>query len=305
MTSEIVPYAGWQRNLRIANDDTELIVTLDVGPRILSYRTGDGANVFKTFEEELGGSGEDRWLSRGGHRLWTAPEDEIATYHQDNFPVSHHEESGGWSFVSNQSEPISIRKELNVRLESTGSAVSVGHLVTNEGSRPLRLATWGLSVMDAGGMAIIPQPPLGEHPRDLLPNRGIVVWPYSDLTDIRFTLGRRFILLQQTEEGTPFKIGLIHRENWVAYLVGETLFLKTIELLPATEYPDGGCNFEMFTNKDMLELESLGPLQLVEPGASVGHTEHWRLFSGIEAAEITSEDALMEWIKPYIDQVIR
>ena len=45
-------------NLRLRNNHAELIITLDVGPRVISYRTTDGANVFKTFEKQLGGTGE-------------------------------------------------------------------------------------------------------------------------------------------------------------------------------------------------------------------------------------------------------
>ena len=43
---------------RISNGDAELIVTLDVGPRIISYKLKGGKNVFKNFEEQMGKSGE-------------------------------------------------------------------------------------------------------------------------------------------------------------------------------------------------------------------------------------------------------
>ena len=33
----------------------------------------------------------------------------------------------------------------------------------------------------------------------------------------------------------------------------------------------------MFTNQNMLEIETLGPLRLVEPGATVEHIEKWSL----------------------------
>ena len=55
---EKVEYRGWKNNLRLANGDVELIVTLDVGPRILSYRLADGKNVFKEYDAQLGKAGE-------------------------------------------------------------------------------------------------------------------------------------------------------------------------------------------------------------------------------------------------------
>ena len=36
-----IPYAGWKRNLRIQGKTTELIITLEVGPRIIRYAFHD------------------------------------------------------------------------------------------------------------------------------------------------------------------------------------------------------------------------------------------------------------------------
>src|SRR5262249_61656177 len=73
LTVEKTDYQGWKNNLRLANGDVELIVTLDVGPRIISYRLADGKNVFKEYVRQLGKSGEKDWQIRGGHRAWVGP----------------------------------------------------------------------------------------------------------------------------------------------------------------------------------------------------------------------------------------
>src|SRR5581483_8622355 len=83
---ELVEYGGWKNNLKIGNGTVELIVTLDVGPRVISYKPAAGANVFHEAANELGKSGEPKWVARGGHRLWTAPEDLTRTYAPDNGP---------------------------------------------------------------------------------------------------------------------------------------------------------------------------------------------------------------------------
>src|SRR5437870_11070511 len=89
VTVEKIEYKGWKNNLRLSNGDAELVVTLDVGPRIISYQLAGGKNVFKEYEEQLGQSGEADWQIRGGHRLWLAPEDLARTYAPDNGPVKH------------------------------------------------------------------------------------------------------------------------------------------------------------------------------------------------------------------------
>ena len=72
MVVEKTEYAGWKNNLRISNGEAELIATLDVGPRIISYRLTSGKNVFKEYADQLGKAGESEWMIRGGHRLWAA-----------------------------------------------------------------------------------------------------------------------------------------------------------------------------------------------------------------------------------------
>ena len=67
----------------------------------------------------------------------------------------------------------------------------------------------------------------------------------------------------------------------VGYLNGGTLFVKRFGLEPGKAYPDHGCNFETFTNEDMLECESLGPLVDLAPGQQVEHVEHWDLIGGV------------------------
>src|SRR6266853_2158758 len=86
---DIVEYRGWKNNLRLANGDAELIVTLDVGPRVIRYSLPGGVNVFKNYDSHLGGAGEAEWQLRGGHRFWLAPEDLTRTYFPDNRPVKH------------------------------------------------------------------------------------------------------------------------------------------------------------------------------------------------------------------------
>src|SRR3954463_11989196 len=82
-----VSWGGWPNCYRMSNGEVELLVTSDVGPRIVSYRVPDGINLFKIYDQELGKSGEATWQFRGGHRLWIAPEQPALTHAPDNSPV--------------------------------------------------------------------------------------------------------------------------------------------------------------------------------------------------------------------------
>ena len=300
MAVDYISFGGWRNNVRIANEQAELIVTLDVGPRVISYRTAGGENVFKTFDAQLGGTGEVEWKSRGGHRFWLAPEDPVLSYLTDNAPVQHRVISDFEIEVENApSDQLPVRKVMRVALDANSTRVTVSHRAENDGDTPFTAATWGLSVMAPGGIEIIPLPPLGEHPRDLLPTRNVVLWAFTDMADARWRWGRRFITLRQADAG-PTKLGLAHRERWIAYHRGDSLFLKTIEHTSGATYPDIGCNFETFTNEEMLEVEALGPLMELAPGAATSHTEQWQLYGEVTAPPAADDDRLASWIAPWL-----
>jgi hypothetical protein len=78
--------------------------------------------------------------------------------------------------------------------------------------------------------------------------------------------------------------------GWAAFCNSETVFLKRFAWQPKAVYADLGCNLEVYTSGDMLELESLGPLTRVVPGASVEHLEKWYLF----AAKVPEDEPSIE-----------
>jgi hypothetical protein len=294
VTVEKVGFQGWKNNLRLSNGDAELIVTLDVGPRILSYRLAGGKNVFKLYDDQLGKTGEKDWQIRGGHRLWVGPEDLRRTYALDNSPVQYKEQGPHVRFMGGPDTEFGIQKEIDVELASTGSRVTVTHRISNIGEAATTLAPWALSVMAPGGVEIIPLPPKRPHPgppknarspKDYAPNLLLSVWPFTDFKDSRWTFGSKYITLRQDAKKGPTKLGLAHQMGWVGYLNGGTLFLKRIGYEEGKTYPDQGCNFETFTNEDMLEVESLGPLVKLPSGKTVELTEHWELIGNVQDFE--------------------
>jgi hypothetical protein len=278
---DIVPFNGWKNNVRLSNGATELIATLDVGPRILSYSMVGGSNPLNVYADQGGATGEDVWRNRGGHRLWMAPEDRATTYFPDNAPVALERVNDLCIRLTPAPEtPVGIQKQIEITLAPTGTKATLTHRLTClAGAKPITLAPWALTVMAAGGVAIMPQPPLGEHPRDLLPNRTWILWPYSDLTDPRWSLGSDFVLLRQEPDcpRSPTKIGMALEAGVCGYLHNGVLFIKRFPFDPRAASPDKGCNFEAFTNVRMLEVESLAPLVTLQPGQTAEHIEHWEL----------------------------
>jgi hypothetical protein len=62
------------------------------------------------------------------------------------------------------------------------------------------------------------------------------------------------------------------------------LFIKRVQADPAKVYPDFGCSFETFTNADMLEIETLGPITKLVRDASIEYVERWSLEKNVRIA---------------------
>jgi hypothetical protein len=147
--------------------------------------------------------------------------------------------------------------------------------------------------MRPDGVALIPQEPYRPHPDALLPVRRVALWAYTDMSDPRLHWGRRLIRVRQDLRApAPLKIGVSSTLGWMAYWLGETLFVKRHAYEPTAEYPDMGCNTEVFTNADMLELETLSPLATLPPDGALEHTEQWSLHRVGACGD--DEDALLE-----------
>lgn len=297
---ERVEYRGWKNNLRIANGSFELIVTLDVGPRVIAYRKQGGFNVMKNYDEMMGGTGEAEWQIRGGHRFWLAPEDLTRTYFPDNNPVSSVELTPlSARFVPPPERQYGVQKEMELTLSETGSKIEVKLMVTNIGNEPTELAPWGPTVMAPGGIEILPLPPKFNHPghptrakspADFAPTLKIIPWQYFDFTDSRWTFGSRYIFLRQDKTKGPTKIGLGHPVPYVAYWNQGTLFVKRFTHVEGANYPDLGTSYQTFSNEDMLEMETVGVLTTLWPSQQASLVETWELFTDIPEIR-TEEDA--------------
>lgn len=301
MKIETVAYGGWSECLRLSNDEIELVITLQVGPRVIRFGFVGGQNEFAEYPEQMGLTGGEEYRAYGGHRLWIAPEVVERTKHPDNLPVEWTQEGEGVRVTAPVEERTGIQKSIYFWLNPERNHVHLIHRITNHNIWPVRLAPWALSVMAPGGRAIVPQEPYRPHPDFLLPVRPLVLWGYTDMSDPRWRWGKRYIqLYQDAAATTPQKFGALNTLGWAAYHNGDRLFLKRFPYDPGAEYPDFGCNCEFFTNPRMLEVESVGGMVTLQPGESVTHDEHWYLWRGISLGE--SEEDIEQALQPLLAQ---
>lgn len=273
-----IAYGDYGRGIKLTNGTIDLIVTLDVGPRIISFGFTGGKNEF--YEEFSGNFNNNQWKVIGGHRLWHSPEDARRTYIPDNQPLNWGQIKNGVTISQQTEDWTQIKKDLHITLDPEKNTVEIIHKLTNKNAWPVKLSAWGISVMSPGGKQIIPQP---VKDTGLLPNRLISLWPYTKMNDPRVTWGDKYIiLLQNPDIKQPFKIGLPNEDGWAAYFNHNNLFIKRYNHQPAASYPDFGASYESYTNNLVMEMETLSPLTLLAFEETISHTEKWELYPGVE-----------------------
>jgi hypothetical protein len=273
-----ISYRGWSNCYSLWNETIEMTLTADVGPRVLRFGF-IGQNELVEFPDQLGRTGGDEFRLYGGHRLWHAPESVPRTYYPDNAPVEVERIAEGVRLRPPVETTTGVQKEMEIRLSPTAPSVRILHRLFNRGAWPAELSAWALTAMAPGGTAVIPLPPRGRHPDDLRPSSLLAVWPYTDFSDPRWTLGRRYLLLRQDRQRPlPQKLGAAVPDGWVAHVRDGRLFVKSFVPVHGAAYPDFGSAAEVFADGAMLELETLGPITRVEPGGMVEHVERWDLW---------------------------
>lgn len=284
ITVKTIEYSTFGKCLEISNGIVKVVATVDIGPRIINYSFVDGENIF--FEDtrqeiantnpaiEVFGKGCE-FRIRGGHRLWTSPEAMPRTYYPDNEPISYEITDNGVILVPPQQRWTQLQLKMQIELSEDSTDVTVNHFVTNKNAFEIEQAVWSLSVASQGGLEVIPQP---TENTGLLSNRQIALWSYTHLSDERAYWSDKYIYINQNPTiENPYKLGIRLTNPTVFYFNHGDLFIKRFDSNPDGVYPDGGMNYETYTNHKILEIESLGELKNIAPDQTITHKEYWSL----------------------------
>ena len=261
----------------LENGSLKLLVTRSVGPRILSFGFKDGENLFAELPEVvIDTPGSEVFHFYGGHRFWHAPEEPKRTYLPDDSPVDIVPLENG-STVTQPVEPqTGLQKTLEIRLSGESAQVVITHRLTNHGLWSVTCAPWAITQLKTGGMAILPL----SRMEGRLPDRNVVLWPYSTFKDERLELHDDLVLVHGRWTGTPCKIGTLTTKGWMAYALESVLFVKHFSAHTDGSFPDRSCNVETYVGETFIELETLGTLTELSPGDSMTHEETWELTAG-------------------------
>ncbi len=258
--------------LRIVEGPIEILVAESAGPRILGFRLLHGPQLFASLPGlQLDVPGHEPFSLHGGHRLWVAPETPAVSYAPDDHPVAIASDARGVSVLA----PIDAAGvEKSISLVVRGTAVVVDHTIVNAGNAPMTIAPWAITQLAPGGTGLIPLG--GRLDDEYRADRSIVTWPYTRWDDPLMTIADHHIVVEAARTD-PLKIGTALRREWLGYRLDGHLFVKRAAYPSGLPLADLGATGQCYCNHAFLELETLGPLATVPPGAAVHHREIWEI----------------------------
>jgi hypothetical protein len=272
-------YGGWENCIRLYNDEVELIVTTDVGPRIIRFGFIGGKNMFGEFENQIGKKGGNEYKVYGGTRIWHGPEANPRCYFPDNESVKYKYDENSLILQQALETTTGMQKEIKISIDSNKNQVSLTYIIHNKNLWDIEFSPWVLSIMNLGGRGIIPQEPFQAWEERLTPVRPLVLWGYTTMDDPRWKWSSKYIQLKHDPKSkTRQKIGVLNTMGWAAYYLDGELFLKRYKYNPDANYTDFGVNTEVYSYFDNFELETIGEFRKVPAGGYAEHKENWYLF---------------------------
>jgi len=227
------------------------------------------------------------------------------SYAPDNDPVECELVPAGIA-LRKKADQTGIEKRITVRLASSGASLTIEHELWNRLAWPVEIAPWALTVMAPGGSAVLPQPVFQSHDDALRPVRAMALWPFTNLADPRWAIGRHLLALTpDRERRDPQKIGIRNERGWCACVWPHATFVKQFALTAAARYPDFDVNNEVYAEGEYLEIETLGRLVRLYPGEGTTLVEQWALFPGLEPSVRSDESCLSDALIGLIDASVR
>lgn len=260
MKIEQCRFGAWSAAYRCTVGACEMIVVADIGPRILSLRQRGGPNLL---HEDATGFSVGDWRLYGGHRFTVAPEGS-QSYTPDNHPCSV-EVRGPAICFAGLVGANGLRRMLVIGPSANGRGFEIGHRLENHGDGTWRGALWAITCVRHEGLI-----------HGACHSQRVRFWPDAERAHWHVASGQVLI----TPNGSRSKGGWYSRSAWVASAQAHaTLVIEAASAPLLRRCVDGGCNVEVFTCADYVELETLSGEVALAPGERAWHRQSWHVLA--------------------------
>lgn len=281
-TAEILH--AWPTAVPLADPELDLIAVPDIA-RIIHLSLHGQPNILHVHPDWLGMQ-QDPSMEKGGQyrdfggaKLWNAPQSGWhrgtspwpPDYLLDSAPAQSIRGADGALTLTGQASAASgIRFTRTVSL----AHAAVTDRVTMANTDKAETASWGVwSVLCVrpDGVVFLPVPASAtlwsSAPDHLIPDS----YGWKRHADV-------LVLEHPSDRGT--KIFSTSDQGWIGYLVDHQALFITYHADPAAAYPEHEASSEVYAQPEFIELEHIGRLEHLIPGASADFTDQWHIVPG-------------------------
>jgi hypothetical protein len=284
-------YHGWRDAIRMSNGKAFAVIVPSVG-RVMQFGFEGSDGVFwensllagKKFDPKA-----EQWINFGGDKTWPAPEGEWGNYtHQkswkpplgfDGIPCTASVDGNDVLLESAVDPSYGIKTRRRIHLDQNQPVMTITTTYIRQSGPASKVGIWVITQLKDPERVFVKLPAEREKQNYLT--------PLSPKRPAALKEVDGFLTLVRDKED-PSKIGT--EASSLLWVGSKEMLRIDSRRLTGFEYPDKGSSAEVYTNPDPLqyiELEMLGPLQVLEPGGQMERTSIYRLYPRTEA---TPED---------------
>lgn len=286
--------------VELSNDSTRVVLGHHVGGRVLVYeRLGKNVLYLSPEESNWDPANQDGRPMASAGRFDLGPE-----FFQERGDAIW---VGPWSVEvtgdrqARMQSPIDPKSGLRVvrdfSLDAKSSRLTVRQTVTNLGERVVKQCFWSRTFAKHGGAVVIPcDPATSRFPALYTMSRSMHLIDFKPADPAVRRVGDQLVIDGPTE--FP-KLGFDSNRDWVAYQTrDDQLFVKRYQVFPQRPYGEAHrINLSVWYPQEKqlaaCEIEPIGPLVALEPGAESSFTVDWWLLDrAFPASGIVDPDSV-------------
>lgn len=272
-----VDFFGYEDCIKLENQTTRVVLCHQAGGRVLEYSL-NGTNVIYLDPEAAGAAGKSGRGMTGG-RFDIGPEQII--------PRRNLLWSGKWTaeitgpysarMTSQYDAATGVRLIRDFKLFPNSSALEVTQTIHNQSSEIKQWCHWSRTFAVGRGIVLVPLVGQSKYPNSYVMYEGsnlIQMRPVDEHINIRDGY------LEITGAPKFPKLGMDTTAGWFTYLApNNLLFTKQFQADPNRIYNElAGLTMSIwYPDRPMVELEPIGPREILAPGKKASFTEHWTL----------------------------
>jgi hypothetical protein len=266
--------------VEVVTPRARLVVTTEVGPRVAWFGLRSGRNLL--FWDAANEHTRGAWRLRGGHRVWlTRPlaDEAEETYAADERPCAVRTSADGVTVTAPPEPSSQVQRSIAIRalsprrfrvvsrVRNAGDMLWSGGVWALTCTRPARATTYEIPLGDGSAWdvfnVVIPKRWAGhtskvDDPQLAWSDERLVVRPRGVECKRMLQVPRGLMTMRAPDAGVAFE--------------------KRSPYVPGAAYPLGAnLAFYVGPGNFMVEMESMGPAEVVKPGATLSLTEEWSL----------------------------